>query len=103
MEIHDDHFKPNEADEVWLAEVGRRSWIVLTKDGRIRTRSLERIALKNAGVHAFFLGGRQLSGSRMATAYVRALPAMLKAVAEAKAPLWMSVHRDGRLTELSQQ
>jgi hypothetical protein len=102
VEIHDDHFKPDEADVVWLAEAGRRSWVVLTKDGRIRTRSLERIALREAGVHAFFLGGRQLSGPKMADAYVRALPAILRAVAAAKTPIWMSVHQDGRLTKLSQ-
>ena len=36
VEIHDDHFAPDAKDEAWLAEVGKRGWIVLTKDDRIR-------------------------------------------------------------------
>jgi len=36
IEIHDDHFGPETTDEDWLREAGRRGWIVLTKDARIR-------------------------------------------------------------------
>lgn len=103
VEVHDDHFKPDEDDDVWLAEAGRQGWIVLTKDGRIRNRTLERIALRKAGVHAFFLGSRQLAGPAMAAAFVAALPAILRAIAMAQNPLWMTVHRDGRLTDLPHQ
>jgi hypothetical protein len=100
--VHDEYFAPDEEDVVWLAEAGRRSWAVLTKDRRIRKRVLERRALKAAGVHAFFLGNGCRGGSAMATAYVSALPAMLRAIAKASAPTWMSVHGDGRLTLLPQ-
>ena len=41
VEIHDDHFAPDAKDEVWLVEVGKRGWIVLTKDDRIRYRVTE--------------------------------------------------------------
>ena len=36
VERHGDHFAPDTPDEAWLAEVGRRGWIVLTHDRRIR-------------------------------------------------------------------
>ena len=45
MEIHDDHFAPDTPDTVWLAEVGARGWVVLTKDSRIRRHPLELQAL----------------------------------------------------------
>ncbi len=35
MRVHDEHFKPDEVDEVWLAECGRRSWVAITPDRRI--------------------------------------------------------------------
>ncbi len=35
MRVHDDHFKPDEADEVWLASCGRSSWVAITPDRRI--------------------------------------------------------------------
>jgi PIN like domain len=36
IEVHDDHFPQDAPDELWLPEVGRRGWAVLTKDDRIR-------------------------------------------------------------------
>jgi hypothetical protein len=100
--VHDDHFASNEKDVVWLAEAGRRSWVVLTKDARIRKRTLERAALKAARVHAFFMGNGCRGGPSMASAFVRALPAMFRAIKRSTGPIWMSVHKDGRLTLLPQ-
>ncbi len=42
VEIHDDHFQSDAKDEEWLGEVGRRGWIILTNDKKIRYRSNER-------------------------------------------------------------
>ena len=102
VEVHDDLFAPNVADVVWLAEVGRRGWIVLTKDARIRKRIIERQALKATAVHTFFMGNGCRGGAVMAQAYVSALPSILRAVKSATAPIWMTVHPDGRLTKLPQ-
>jgi len=95
-------FAPNEEDVNWLAEVGRRKWIVLTKDARIRKRIIERRALKAAAVHAFFMGNGCRGDTVMAEAYVSALPAIRRAIRSATTPIWMTVHADGRLTKLPQ-
>lgn len=50
VEVHDDHFAPDTPDIVWLAEVGARGWIVLTKDSRIRrVDRAERRAVERRG------------------------------------------------------
>jgi hypothetical protein len=103
VEVHDDHFKRDEEDVSWLAEAGKRSWVVLTKDGRIRSRTLERQALKNARVHAFFVDNASRGGPAMAQTLVNAFPTILRTIASAQHPVWMTVHSDGRLTELSQR
>lgn len=36
VERHADHFVHNAPDEAWLAEVGRRGWVALTHNSRIR-------------------------------------------------------------------
>jgi hypothetical protein len=36
VERHRDHFEPDCPDEHWLAEIGRRDWVALTHDARIR-------------------------------------------------------------------
>jgi uncharacterized protein with PIN domain len=72
VEVHDDHYAPDAKDEDWLVEVGRRGWIVLTKDDRIRYRATERMALMSAKVRTFVLTSSQLQGSEMAAAFVKA-------------------------------
>ncbi len=54
--VHDDVFPDDAPDVEWLSEVGKRGWVVLTKDARIRTNALERAALLDANVAAFMLG-----------------------------------------------
>ena len=35
VRVHDDYFKPDEVDQVWLAACGQRSWVAITPDKRI--------------------------------------------------------------------
>jgi hypothetical protein len=43
VEVHDDHFPKDATDEVWLADVGAKGWVILSKDDRIRrNRSSDR-------------------------------------------------------------
>lgn len=74
VEIHNDHFLPDANDEEWLPEVGKRGWIVLTKEDRIRYRTPERTALMKAWVAMFALASGNLRGEEMAQAFVKALP-----------------------------
>jgi PIN like domain len=100
VEIHDDHFAPDAKDEVWLVEVGRRGWIVLTKDDRIRYRVTERTALASARVRAFVLTSTQLQGSEMAAAFVKALPRIKRLIASRAPPLLGRVSRNGKVSLL---
>jgi hypothetical protein len=74
VRVHDDLFAQDTDDEVWLADVGQRRWVVLTKDVLIRRDSLQRRALLAANVAAFVLARGDVSGSVMASAFVTALP-----------------------------
>ena len=42
VEAHGDHFAPDTPDEAWLEAVGKRGWIALTHDRRIRYKPNER-------------------------------------------------------------
>jgi hypothetical protein len=102
VEIHDDHFPPDAKDEVWLTEVGRRGWVVLTKDDRIRYRLTERTAFASAKVKAFVLtSSTQLQGSEMAKAFVIALPRIKRLIAKYPAPFLVRVSRTGKVALLS--
>lgn len=97
VEIHDDHFRQDAHDVEWLREVGPRGWIVLTREDRIRHRFHERTALIQAGVRAFVLVRRSLSGPAMAAAFVNALPAMQRFVARHQAPFIARVAQTGNV------
>jgi len=100
VEIHDDRFAPDAKDEDWLVEVGKRGWIVLTKDDRIRYRATERMALASAKVRAFVLTSSQLQGPDMAAAFVNALPRIKRLVANHAPPFIGRVSRSGKVSLL---
>lgn len=100
VRIHDDYFPLDARDEQWLTEVGRKGWIVLTKDTRIRYRAFELAALLNAGVSAFVLTSGNLRGEEMADVFVRALPAIRRFVARYTPPFIATVTKSGGVSLL---
>jgi hypothetical protein len=100
VHVHDDYFFPDQRDETWLREVGRRGWVVLTKDSRIRYRGPELAALQRARVRAFVLTSGDLQGTEMAEIFVRALPAIKRFVAKNAPPFIARVTKSGAVSPL---
>jgi predicted nuclease of predicted toxin-antitoxin system len=76
VQIHKDHFPPDAKDADWLRVVGRKRWVVLTKDKMLRYPETETTALRDAGVRVFILTAGNLRAIEMADAFARALPKM---------------------------
>jgi predicted nuclease of predicted toxin-antitoxin system len=98
VEIHDDHFARDEEDRVWLAAVGSRGWVVLTKDKRLRYRPLEIAALREAEARVFVLTAGNLRGVEIAAAFVAAIPQMRKILRSWRGPFLARVSRSGHVT-----
>jgi hypothetical protein len=95
---HDEVFPPDAEDAVWLAEAGRRRWIVLTKDERIRWKPGEQSAIVKWGVRCFVLHpSRGLTGDDMAEILVRVLPRIIKHAEAERAGFVKTVSRQGRI------
>ncbi len=97
IEIHDDHFDKGAQDVDWLPEVGRRGWVVLTKDANIGKRTLERNAVTRAGIKMFALASQNLSGKDMVAIFVGAIVPMQEFVRKHPAPFIAKIYRDGRI------
>lgn len=95
VEVHDDHFPENATDVDWITGAGQRDWIVLSKDEQIRRDPLERDAIKQARVKAFFLTQQGLSGPEMGEIFVRALPGMVRRATRQPGPFIFTVSRSG--------
>jgi predicted nuclease of predicted toxin-antitoxin system len=100
VHVHDEYFPRDARDEEWLAEVGRRGWVVLTKDTRIRYRAAELAALMRSGVTAFVLTSGNLRGAEMAEIFLKALPAICRLVARYTPPFVASVTKSGSVSLL---
>jgi hypothetical protein len=94
VEIHDRHFAQDARYADWLAAVGRRGWVVLTKDHHIRTRQSELIALLAAGVAADRRArslGAGLQGAALADRYSDSIRAVTLWPSSAW-PVWARPH-----------
>jgi predicted nuclease of predicted toxin-antitoxin system len=96
VHVHKDHFAPDAKDEDWLREVGRRRWVVLTKDKMLRYRETEIAALLAAKVRAFVLTSGNLRADEMANVFVKALPGMQRLLRKVKGPFVARVTRGGK-------
>ena len=55
IRVHDSYFKPDEADDVWLASCGQRKWVAITPDKRILKDPLSMAAIGTNKGRVFFL------------------------------------------------
>jgi hypothetical protein len=92
VQRHRDHFPPDCPDEDWLAEVGRREWVALTHDARIRYKPNELAAVIRHRVRLLVIVGKApfpvLAASFVATR--RPVEAFLE---RAPAPVIAKVYR----------
>jgi predicted nuclease of predicted toxin-antitoxin system len=100
IEVHDDHFAQDAADEEWLAAIGKNKWIVLTKDDKIRYHPRELSALIDHGVRAFVLTARNVSAEEMAAIFLRARRKIEKFLSTHNGPFMVAVARSGALRVL---
>jgi len=92
VEMHDDHFGPLTPDPVWLREVGRRGWVALSHDQKLRYRPQERDMAMRAGVPLFVLVGKA-THSALAKNFVQTLPKVLRFLDENHRPFIARIYR----------
>ena len=100
VEVHIDHFAQNAPDTDWIPEIGRREWVLITKDQNIRRNPLERAAYEAAQLRGFVVTGKDMSGPELASLLVRALPGMVRRAAGRRGPLLFSISRSGMFSKL---
>jgi hypothetical protein len=92
VEIHSDYFDQGAPDVDWLPEVGRRGWIVLTKDANIGKRTLEKIAVAQSHIKMFTLASQNLSGDDMVAIFKKAIVPMQEFARKNSAPFIAKIY-----------
>jgi hypothetical protein len=78
VEIHKNHFDSDCEDSAWIAEVGRRGWVILAKDKHFRSRQIEVAALMKSNTGTFVLTNSNTTGLQNAATFIKAVPQMLE-------------------------
>ena len=94
-EAHDDHFKQDTPDEVWIPDVSARGWLILTKDARIRRRKNELDAVKLARSKVFVVTTQGMKGSEVADLFVKYLKRIGNLARSRRPPFWATVTKSG--------
>jgi len=97
VEVLDDYFEPNTTDEEWLKFVGKKGWVVSTKDKKIRYRAAVVEIVKKRKIRMFILSRGNLSGHEIVQRIINALPAIKKFIFKHPPPFIVSITRSGNL------
>jgi predicted nuclease of predicted toxin-antitoxin system len=97
VEVLDDYLEPNTTDEEWLKFVGKKGWIVFTKDKKIRYRAAVVEIVKKRKIRMFILSRGNLSGHEIVQRIINALPAIKKFIFKHPPPFIVSITRSGNL------
>lgn len=96
LEVHNDHFPQGTPDTDWLPEIGRRGWILLTIDARLRYNRLEQRAILKHGVAAFVFTGGATHADK-ATAFLKARRRVERLLSRQAPPFIAKIHNSGRV------
>ena len=97
VEIHDKHFDKNAQDVDWVPEIGKKGWVVLTKDANIGKRTSEKMAVVRDKVKMFTLAKQDLTAKQMSDAFVKGIIRIQDLVRQHPGPFIAKIYRDGRV------
>ena len=100
VEVHLDHFPGNKPDFEWIPVVGKRDWVLITKDRNIRRNPLERAAYEAAKLRGFVIAAGGMGGKELSELLVRHLSGMARRVAGRRGPLLFTISRGGTFTKM---
>lgn len=92
VERHADHFKEDTPDEDWLREVGKKGWIAVTHDGRIRYKPNELKAVMDSEV-ALLVAVGKAPYPELARVFVATEPRIREFIAKHDPPYIAKVYR----------
>lgn len=95
VEVHDDHLPPDAPDEDWIALVGRKNWLAITKDRNIRYRTTELEAIRRHSAHVFVIRMKKATGPEIAELLVKGGQRIARFATLTPPPFVAGIYADG--------
>lgn len=99
VELLSDHFPTQTPDVEWLAEVGQRGWLVLTRDMAIGVKIPEAIAVAQGNAKMFALVMGNANRAELERDIVSAIPKMERYARSHPAPFIAKVYPFGKVRQ----
>ena len=97
VEVHDNYLPQNAPDDDWIALVGRKGWVAITKDKRIRHREAELKSVKDHKARIIVLRMRIATIEEMANILIMARCQIALLNTKTEAPFMAKIDRGCKL------
>ncbi len=97
VERHDDHFPQNATDIEWLPKCGENNWVIISGDKNIKRNSIEKNALLNSGVAAFFFTSGEITKEKQVEIISKGLKRIANLLASQKKPFIARLDKEGKV------
>jgi hypothetical protein len=74
VHMHNQVFPDRTPDRVWIPDVAKRGWIIVTRDKRLQTRHIEWMAFLRAKARVLWFKGDRSSNVAITEGFLLALP-----------------------------
>lgn len=98
VEVHDDHLPIDSPDEDWIALVGQRNWIALTKDKNIRYRHAEIGAIKRHRARVLVIRAKNATGQEIAEILIKFAGRIQSFARRSRSPFIAGLDRSGSIS-----
>ena len=95
VEVHDDHLPPDAPDEDWIALVGARGWVAITKDRNVRYRAAELEAIRRHKARIVVVRMKSATGPDIAELLVKARRRIARYAAKTPPPFVAGINASG--------
>lgn len=100
VHMHNQVFPDRTPDRIWIPDVARRGWIIVTRDRRLQNRHLEFMAFLRAKARVLWFKGDKASGTDIKEGFLKALPSIDALVARLDPPYIIKVTVSGHIQQV---
>ena len=97
VEVHDDHLPLDAPDEEWIALVGRKGWVAVTKDKNVRYRAAELASIRRHSARVIVIRMKNATGSDLAELLVTGRRRIASFAAKTPAPFVAGIYGNGQV------
>lgn len=101
IEFHQEHFPPDEHDDIWLNLVGTWGWLVVSQDYSFHLRETELEAIKQHDMGCFYLWGADAGRWATMRVFAKAYDKIVTTSGVAIRPFVYDVWKSGALHEVA--